>query len=442
MPLRAPRRHHVLAPPRPLRGAVVALAIVVGAAGCREAARALGPSPAAARENAGDLLGTLGARFGPNQIDPQYLALRMKFARGALAPSRLVSDSTAWTSVEGSARTLEVMGNHTPTGYRLGVRGDLPEPRVAGEYRRVTQLLSLGRSEYQWHVRDELAVGSTTTTDLGRALDVMLEEAERLDGPAIRASYREGMPRTTAALGRLFTLDSIATEKTGYDATEVTLLLSMHTRRLAEDFPAYAKYLDKYVSPVELEMSLFDDTGERWWTVSARDDRLRLRFRVKGAALAPLDGVPRRMPDRVHAQIDFTMKAMLFRVGVKRLLADVAIDRGERGAGFTARFTHEPEWILPPLVERMIRSPLRRPFAGEGARLTYSVHDGENGRATVAVRDYQLAVRESAIVRWFGKLGNSALSDFRAGAEREADAFVGELWRSVRADALALIPAD
>ena len=73
--------------------------------------------------------------------------------------------------------------------------------------------------------------------------------------------------------------------------------------------------------------------------------------------------------------------------------------------------------------------------------LGYAVRDGDGG-ATLAIRDYELAVQESAIVRWLGGLGNSALSDFRQGAEREADTFEGELWSAVRADALALIPVD
>ena len=60
----------------------------------------------------------------------------------------------------------------------------------------------------------------------------------------------------------------------------------------------------------------------------------------------------------------------------------------------------------------------------------------------MVAREFELTVRESAIVRWFGSLGNAALSDFRQGAEREADRFVGELWSALRADVLALVPAS
>jgi hypothetical protein len=164
-----------------------------------------------------------------------------------------------------------------------------------------------------------------------------------------------------------------------------------------------------------------------------------VRFRVAGGNLAPLDAPPRRIPERFHARIDATAKMFLFRVGVRQLVGDVTLTRAPDEAGFTVRFRREPDWVLPPLVARMLRSPLRRPFQGDGAMLAFGVRDGDAG-PTLAVRDYEVAVQESAIVRWLGGLGNSALSDFRQGAEREADAFEGEFWGAVRADVRALDP--
>jgi hypothetical protein len=417
-------------------------ATIAGAGACRAPAAALGGTPAAARENADEALRALEARFGPVQIDSAMVAVRMKFARGALTPSRLVNDSGAWTSMSDGARLLEIAGSQAPDGYRLGIRGGLPTPRAAGEYRRTTELRPLGEGEYEWHVRDELAVGPVRTRDLGRALTAVLGGAEQHREPTIRTAYREQLPRTTAALGRLFSLDTVRSDPRSDGAADVTIVVGIHPDRLASAFPHWSRYLEKYVSPARYRLIVFDDTGDRWWVAQGEENRVTLRLRVAGGSLVPLDGPQRRMPDALHAQVDFVAKMFLFHVGERQLMADVTLARTPDEAGFAVRFRREPEWVLPPLVARMLRTPLRRPFQGEGAMLGYSVSDGADGAATLAVRDYRIAVRESAIVRWFGKLGNTALSDFREGAEREADAFEGEFWRALRADVSALLSAE
>ncbi|MDQ3698821.1 MAG: hypothetical protein M3373_12495, partial [Gemmatimonadota bacterium] len=350
-----------------------------------------------------------------------------------------------WTSANGvgaGTRTLEVAGGPDDGVYRLRVDAGVPEPRLTGEYRRLTTLRTLGDAEYEWHVRDELAIGAVRTRDLRRAVTAAFQGLERSREPAIRATYRAELPRTTAALGRLFTLDSMRTTPDGDGATGVTIAATMHVERLEREFPLYARYLEKYASPVAYRVLVYDDEGAPWWEAQAANDRLVIRFRVAGGSLAPLDGPPRPIPSALHAQVDFSAKVLLFRVGVRRLMADVSLTRLRDEAGFSARFRREPDWMFPPLVERMIRSPLRRPFQEDGATLTYSVSDRTDGATTLAVRDYRIAVRESAIVRWLGRLGNTALSDFRQGAEREADTFAGQLWSALRSDILALDPAE
>lgn len=163
-------------------------------------------------------------------------------------------------------------------------------------------------------------------------------------------------------------------------------------------------------------------------------ERLTVRFRVADGALVPLTGPPRAVPATLRTRLDVIAKAGIFRVGMRGLVGDVALTREAHDLGFTARFRKEPDWILPPLVEQMINSPLKRPFAGDGVTLTYAIRDSA-GAPTVSDRSYRLVVQESAVLRFLGKLGNSALSDFRAGAEREADLFAAELWRAMRADA-------
>ena len=49
-------------------------------------------------------------------------------------------------------------------------------------------------------------------------------------------------------------------------------------------------------------------------------------------------------------------------------------------------------------------------------------------------RDIDVVVRESAILRFFGRLGGTALSDFRVGAEKEAERLWGETLRGMAED--------
>ena len=101
------------------------------------------------------------------------------------------------------------------------------------------------------------------------------------------------------------------------------------------------------------------------------------------------------------------------------------------------RFFDEPEWQLPPLVARLLRSPLRRPFEGAGSLIRYGVRtEARASGDTVSTvwRDMDVTVQESAILRFFGRLGGTALSDFRAGAEREAEQLWGESLRALAAD--------
>ena len=53
-------------------------------------------------------------------------------------------------------------------------------------------------------------------------------------------------------------------------------------------------------------------------------------------------------------------------------------------------------------------------------------------------RDIDVTLRESALLRFFGRLGGTALSDFRAGAEREAERLWGESLRGLSEDVQAI----
>ena len=93
---------------------------------------------------------------------------------------------------------------------------------------------------------------------------------------------------------------------------------------------------------------------------------------------------------------------------------------------------------LPLAVGRLLRAPLRRPFADGGTVLEYVVHDSA-GAQTLLARNIHIVVQESAIIRWLGALGATAMGDLSTEAEQEKDRFVGEVFRAAGEDARLLL---
>ena len=58
---------------------------------------------------------------------------------------------------------------------------------------------------------------------------------------------------------------------------------------------------------------------------------------------------------------------------------------------------------------------------------------------TELVREFRFRVRESWIIRWLGGRGDEAVSDFRKGAEVEADRYNQECLYALRDDVVTLL---
>jgi hypothetical protein len=142
------------------------------------------------------------------------------------------------------------------------------------------------------------------------------------------------------------------------------------------------------------------------------------------------------MPDSLRVRIDFSAKFKIFRVGFTNLVGDFTIERSEHQRGWMMRFRREPEWDFPLAADRLIRSPLRRPFEGRGSELRLAVRD-DLGRQAMSVRQVRTAVKESAIMRWLGGLGDTAFGDFEGTSEAEENRFLAELFGALREDVAA-----
>jgi hypothetical protein len=415
-----------------------ALLVAMAGLGCQAPASALGTSRAQARAHADELIGALESRFGPTAREPTFEALRPKLVRAALAPSRVFKDEAAWTRSAGERRSVEFAGSRGGARYRMGVRAGAGAPEQPAEYRGVLTLQKLGEGEFEWTMSEELAVGRVRAEDLSRALSALFAQAQSRPEADARRLVSGALPRAAAAAGRLFGLEQLRLVPSADGATDLTLAARMDTRGLDQAFPRYARFLRKYVAPMRASALALDLSGKPWWELQSADGLTRLHLRVRGGDLAPLDGPALSMPQRLRVRASFSTKSGIFRVGFRGLEAEVTLVREPNRKAVDARFGREPDWQLPFLLQPFVRSPLRRPFEGEGARLGFGVRDGP-GAQTTLTRDYRIAVKENWVVRWLGGLTSEAVGEFRREAEEEADRFVAETLAGLRADVLELL---
>ncbi len=427
--------------------ASVALATfaIASSTACRAVTLAYSAEPSVARAHADALLSAFEARFTRVTLSPRFAHARDRIARYALAPSKLARDTSLWTGMRstplGAERDLELSAGLTGTGPGSGQfafvdRLRVPLPTRTGDQRHLIQLQQLqGSGDWLWKTEVDHAVGSLSparSVDIVRAL---FASAERPPA-AVRIDYQTAFPRTTLALGRLFTIDSLQTTAQADGSTLVALHILVHGKSLRPGYPALAGYVAKYVEPATYGFRLSDRAGADWFDAQSVHSRMVVRFRTHDGELQPLRGGARRMPDSLRVRVDVTAKFGLFTVGASNLLGDFVHVRTPVERGWAMRFTTEPEWDLPLFAERMLRTPLQRPFEGTGMIFSLALRTGPAGQ-TLLSRRFDVAVRESAIMRFLGNLGFGAMSDYQGRVELEEQRFIAEVMAAMRADIAA-----
>jgi hypothetical protein len=410
--------------------------VLVTGISCSEAIRGLGVERDAARRHADDLVASLAARFGPTYRDPAFDALRPVLARYALVPSRIFDAPALWTRTEGVTRGIGFRGERARGQYQMSVSANPPAPSAVADYRGEWRLERLREDEFEWMVREELAVGSVAPEDLARAVTALFRAAEASTEGDLAPRLRGEMPRTTAALGRLISLEGVVVQREPSGGTTLTLSGSLHPDGIRSFAPRYAHYLDDVVVPTRFAASASDDSSARWWEVSFADGRLTLRLRLHRGDLAPLAGSPRTIPERLRVRMSGSSRTGFLRSGFHDLEIEVELIRRSDEKGFVAHFTKPPAWDLPILVPLLLRPALRRPFEGDGAFVSFGAR-ASPGEPTLLTRHYRVAVRENWLLRWFGGYVAGAVNTYRLG-EAEADRFNAEAILALREDALAL----
>jgi len=419
-------------------GAVILSLFGSALLGCRGVAAALGPGPEGAVQ-ADALVSALAARFGPIAREPAFDALRPKLARSALVPSRVFDDPAVWPRRQGDERGVEFEGRLAGGVYRLGLRASAAAPREAGDYRGLLGLRRTAPGRFAWSVVEELAVGPARPEDLSAALTALFRAAEATTAAEAQAQAREDFPRSVAAFSRLVAVEELDLRRDADGATAVRLALRLRPDGIRAEAPRYASFLEKYGTPIRARARAEDVSGRAWWLVEVADNRWTLRLRVRGGSLVPLEGpATDRLPGELRVSVDYATRMGPFRIGLRGLVARVGLIRTPGEKALIAHFLEEPDWQLPFLVEPLMRGPLRHPFEGDGSALSYAL-EGQTSGPTLLVRRYRLAIRENWLVRWLGGQTNTAVSEFRGGAESEADRFSRLCLLALRDDLVELL---
>ena len=416
--------------------ALVALALT---AGCRDGYNAFGSGPRA-RTSADQLLGALADRHTEVARNPKYEYARVRMMRGALAPSRVFDDSTVWTGLATNVRVLETTGSLVDGRYLLTARPHPPAPSRPADARHLTSLSRLDEDEYQWEAAVDFALGSVRPADVASLVTRILAGGEGRTEPQLRAELAALSPRSSAALGTLFTLDSLHPVTLVDGSTITTLGASIHTDMLRRRFPFFAEYVHKYLDPARYRFVLTDRAGAPYLDVSQKDRVIVIRLRTLRGRLVSLGGPARPLPDSLQLHAEFNVKVKIFRVGFHELVMDfVNGGRGDEERTWTMTARTEPRWDLPFITARLLRAPLRRPFAGAGSSFSIGVRAGESGGPTLLRRHSRMPVQESAILNFLNSLSGTAMDDFGSAVQKEENVWLRELFVGVRDDARAAI---
>jgi hypothetical protein len=352
----------------------------------------------------------------------------------ALTPSEIYSDTSVWT-VYGPDNYRTLFGNANFTNGRYTFNNTVTDEPVQtlGEGRHIMRLRKLNNDDYDWFTGVDFAAGTITANDFANVITRWIAASEGHNEAALRAGYRAAFPRTTSALGKLYSLDTLVSTPDGDGANKLYMVIHITPDGIRQDYPAYAAYMAKYADKVKLHFTLADSHGAKWLDVTSRDGYITLRMRSHDGHFAPLEGAVRPIPDTLTMQVDLTAKIKIFTVGVEHMSGEWVNLHSDHERGWAMRFTHEPSWVLPPVVGYLIKSPLRRPFEGNGTLFRFTVRD-DPGHQTVMSRRGSTTVRESGILRFLGKLGGSAMGEFVSSAEEQENAFNVVIYSAMRSD--------
>lgn len=391
--------------------------------------------------HADDLFGGLATRFTGVEISPRYATARTRIGQSALVPSRLFDDTSIWSARPSpTVRVLEVSGDAVEGRFTLQPRSALTPVRAAGETRHAITLTKINGGVYRWDTTVEYALGSVSAAEIAQLLEAVLASARLQPEREARAAYHAAFPRAEAAWGRGFSLDSLIVTPSAAGSASVTASFVFHPEQLRTTMPAFSDYLDKYLASAQYRLELEDRNAAGMFEIMGRNRMITFRYRVQNGQIVSLFGPPRPLPDTLVLKADVTEKVKMFTVGFHNLMLDFTIVRGEHERGWSVAGHREPQWNLPLVTAKLLRTPLRHPFEPPGTLFQLVVRDTADA-PTVLTRRTRLEVQESPIMKFVGSLASHALRDLDERVQNEEFRFFREGFLALQADVDALGPS-
>lgn len=423
-----------------------ALALIVPLAmllpSCRGAGSALkGATPADAAA-ARDFLEALAGRYTTPLRLPDYESARARIAHNAFVPSNAWKDTSIWTARPSAAlQQVHAYGRLTAAGYRIGSDGYVPALRGLGDSRHSVSLARLGDEVFRWETIADYHVGPLAPRRPADMFSAMFLAAEGRTEAQVRADYRAAFPRTSAAMGRYASLDTIRPTALRDGSSAVRVVISLHADRLAATYPAFAAYLEKYTTKSRARFVVRDRAGTvnpaTWLVLDARRNRITIDFRSRDGELLPFIGPARAFPDTLEMVMDAIATVGPFTAGFEEMRTELVRVRTPRRHALVFNARNEPRWKLPLFAERLLRTPLRKPFEGAGSQFVLGLESRDGGH-TVLHRFARVTVEESTILRFFNRLGSRAFGDISPKVEAEEAAFLRLVFTAMRDDLAAL----
>ena len=266
----------------PLLARLITLAFAAAITGCRQVAPAFGPNLTGARQNAEEFFYSVGSRFTNIQRPPRITHARAQFGHYALTPSGVYNDTTIWLAIGAdSARLFGDEGHFSYDRYIVTAKLSTTPPDALAESREIVRLRKLTENEYEWFTNVDVALGRMPAKTISDVVAAALLGGEGKSPAAIRADYTTSFPRTVAALGRLYTLDTLNATTDAEGATTYELAIRLTPEILKATMPHYAAYIDKYISKGKYRVSLTDKTGAHWFDASAANYYMHFKMRSK-----------------------------------------------------------------------------------------------------------------------------------------------------------------
>lgn len=421
-------------------GAFFALAALSLSVACSDTLRPLSPSALAAADRAQQLFDGLAWRYTNVERNAKYEMARQRLTQAALVPSRVFDDSATWTGKPlASARILQINGSVVDGHYLLAAQPLTTPPMRPGDTRHSVMLTRVGDSQYRWDTSVDFGIGSMSADGVQSLFEALVGVAQSATERELRADYATAFPRAAAAFGRGFSIDTLHLAPGAAGSTSVTLTVGFHADAMRGSFPDFAQYLEKYLSPARYRLTLMERSGTPIVDVVGRDRTLTLKYRVQHRQLVSLYGPPRPMPDSLLLRSEAAVKIKMFTVGFHNLVSEFVVTSAPHERAWSVISQREPQWDLPLITERLLRTPLRRPFEGQGSLFTIGIRDSA-GMQSVLSRRMRLEVQESAIMRFIGSLGARAVDDLDYRVEVQEDRFLREGFAAMARDAQALGP--